>query len=80
MIGQLLTILVSLIGSAPEGPPPADAGYEAQKAAAGRDTGAQVRLALWCEAHGMERERIRHLAVAVLTDPSNAMARGLIKP
>ncbi len=48
------------------------------KAAAGRDAGAQVRLALWCEAHGLERERVRHLAVAVLADPSNAMARGLM--
>ena len=37
-----------------------------------------MKLALWCEAHGLERERLKHLAVAVLADPSNAMARGLM--
>src|SRR6185312_2703164 len=52
--------------------------YEQMKAAAGRDASAQVKLALWCEAHGLERERVKHLAVAVLADPSNAMARGLM--
>ena len=48
------------------------------RASAGRDADAQVRLALWCEAHGLERERLKHLAMAVLADPSNVMARGLM--
>src|SRR5262249_20323528 len=39
---------------------------------------AQVRLALWCEAHGLPAERMKHLALAVLYDPSNALARGLL--
>src|SRR4051794_34242544 len=44
----------------------------------GRDPEAHVRLALWCEAHGLRAERLKHLAMAVLYDPSNAMARGLM--
>src|SRR6185437_2027085 len=52
--------------------------YEAAKAGVGRDADAQVRLALWCEAHGLQAERVRHLALAVLNDPSHALARGLM--
>lgn len=52
--------------------------YEAARAKVGRDADAQVRLALWCEAQGLQAERVRHLALAVLTDPSHAMARGLM--
>ena len=37
-----------------------------------------VRLALWCEQHGMTAERMKHLAMAVLQDPSNGLARGLM--
>ena len=39
---------------------------------------AQVRLALWCEAHGLTAERLKHLSMAVLYDPSNTFARGLM--
>ena len=39
---------------------------------------AHVRLALWCEAHGLTSERLKHLSLAVLYDPSNALARGLM--
>ena len=52
--------------------------YEAAESQAGRDARAHVRLALWCESHGMSAERIKHLAMAVLYDPSNALARGLM--
>jgi hypothetical protein len=52
--------------------------YEAEKSAAGRDSEAQLRLALWCEQHGLNAERIKHLALAVLSDPNNATARGLM--
>ena len=66
-------------GPAPETLAPPDlAAYEAAKAGVGRDPDAHVRLALWCEAHGLQAERVRHLALAVLNDPSNAMARGLM--
>src|SRR5262249_52813658 len=37
-----------------------------------------VKLALWCEAHGLHSERLKHLALAVLADPKNTTARGLM--
>jgi hypothetical protein len=37
-----------------------------------------LRLALWCEAHGLNAEKVRHLAAAVLADPANATARALL--
>jgi hypothetical protein len=52
--------------------------YDALKAKAGKDPQAQVKLALWCEAHGMSSERVKHLALAVLSDPQNVTARGLL--
>ncbi len=52
--------------------------YEALKLKAGADPQAQVKLALWCEAHGLNAERLEHLARAVQGDPKNATARGLI--
>jgi Pretoxin HINT domain len=52
--------------------------YEALKAKAGSNPSAQVKLALWCEAHGLGAERMKHLATAVLSDPMNAAARGLL--
>jgi tetratricopeptide (TPR) repeat protein len=52
--------------------------YEALKAKAGRDSQAQVKLALWCEAYGLNAERVKHLALAVLSDPKNVTARGLL--
>jgi len=58
--------------------PPDLAAYEAAKAGVGRDPDAHVKLALWCEAHGLQAERVRHLALAVLNDPSHAVARGLM--
>jgi len=54
------------------------AAYNKAQTSAGRDADAQVRLALWCEAHGLERERLKHLAIAVLRDPKDATARGLL--
>ena len=36
---------------------------------AGHDARAHVRLALWCEAHGMTAERMKHLAAAVAPRP-----------
>ncbi len=51
--------------------------YNELKAAA-RSSEAHVRLALWCEARGLSAERLKQLAVAVLRDPNNAAARGLL--
>jgi hypothetical protein len=52
--------------------------YEALKHKAGKDVRAQVQLALWCEAHGLDAERLKHLAQAVLSDPKDVTARGLL--
>jgi hypothetical protein len=52
--------------------------YELARTKAGADADAHVRLALWCEARGLDAERLRHLAIAVLIDPSHATARGLL--
>jgi len=58
--------------------PEAIAAYRDMAAKAGRGAEVQVRLALWCDAHGLEAERVKHLALAVLTSPENATARGLL--
>jgi hypothetical protein len=54
------------------------AAYETAALAAGKDADAQVRLALWCEAHGMPAERRKHLGLAVNYNPSHALARALL--
>ena len=75
----------ALLVAGPEGdqpsPPLALADREAYESAAGkagRDPDAQVRLALWCEAHGLSAERIKHLGLAVVSDPSNTLAHALL--
>ncbi len=66
-------------GQAPESVAPAELkAYDSATLNAGHDAGAHVRLALWCEAHGLTRKRLEHLAQAVALDPRNAMARGLL--
>ncbi len=83
MMGSLL-ICCALLGVAPgddgkpAGPETNRAAYEQARREAGRDAGAHLRLALWCEEHGMDAERMKHLALAVLHDPSNALARSLM--
>jgi hypothetical protein len=52
--------------------------YQSLRAKVGQDSPGHVKLALWCEAHGLDAERRKHLALAVLTDPRNATARGLL--
>ena len=52
--------------------------YKAAVSRAGHDPNAHVRLGLWCEAHGLTAERLKHLSLAVLYDPTNALARGLL--
>jgi hypothetical protein len=48
--------------------------YTAAAAQVPRAPEAQVKLALWCEAHGLKAEALKHLARAVLIDPKNAAA------
>ena len=54
------------------------ASYDRASREAGRDPDARVRLALWCERHGMLDERQEQLAIALLNKPDHAMARGLL--
>ncbi len=55
-----------------------EAAYKDAKSKVGRDPDAHVRLALWCEAHGLYAERLKHLAIAALIEPGHATARGLM--
>ena len=81
----MLTSIVigSVLLSASLMPPEADASpgdlaaYRAAAVRAGADAAVNVQLALWCEAHGLDAERTRHLALAMVADPANATARGL---
>ena len=72
-------VCVGLLGMADGSTPSPDVAtaYQQAKAEAGRAPGDQVRLALWCEAHGLTAERARHLTLAILADPTNTVARGL---
>lgn len=52
--------------------------YRARAFRTGRDAGSQVGLALWCEERGLTHEGLKHLALAVLMEPSHPAARGLL--
>ncbi len=79
-------IVASVLAANPEEPAAANlkpaptiaSEYESRKAQTGRDADAQIKLALWCEQHGLEQERLKHLGAVVLRDPTNALARGLL--
>ncbi len=64
--------------SDPTSPPDPAATYREVRDKAGRSPEEQVKLALWCEAHGLTAERLHHLTLAVLADPKNVAARGLM--
>ena len=70
----------ALLSAGPDAPPVDDTrrAYQEARADAGRSPEDQVRLALWCESHGLTAERLHHLTLAVLADPKNATARGLM--
>lgn len=74
MRGVVLVCLVLGSGGSPDD----EAAYREAAAGAGRDADAQVKLALWCEARGLDAERTRHLAMALIADPAHAVARGLL--
>ncbi len=52
--------------------------YAQMKSKAGADAESQTALALWCERHGLSRERTDHLNAAVKADPTNEKARALL--
>ncbi len=51
--------------------------YGAAARRAGRDAEAHVRLALWCEARGLDAERNTELSEALHLNPHDACARGI---
>ena len=64
----LLLVCCALLGADPSEsatksrPAPADlAAYTVAKSKVGRDSDAHVRLAVWCESHGLSAERMKHL-------------------
>ena len=76
-------ILAAALGASPQdavsiAPKPDLGAYSEATARAGKTGDAQVRLALWCEAHGLTAERLKHLSLAVLYEPAHPMARGLM--
>src|SRR5689334_10267540 len=80
---SLLILTSALLGLEPAVTPPSTPpdeldSYEAALAQVGRDADAHVNLALWCEAHGLGPERLKHLSLAVLKDPAHPLARGLL--
>ncbi len=77
-IAILFALTLTMDANAEPPASPDRAAYERALESAGRDSTSQVNLALWCEAHGMSAERMKHLARAVLIDPKNATARGLM--
>ena len=66
----VLWICAGLVSFSPSDPTE----YRAAAAKAGKDPVTHVKLAVWCEAHGMDAERLKHLAVAVAIDPQFARA------
>jgi hypothetical protein len=52
--------------------------YAASAAKAGRDVIAHLRLASWCEIHGMQVERHKHLGIALEEAPQHPAIHGLL--
>ncbi len=71
-----LIVCAAVLAAEPSPSPPGS--YAEARARAGRSPDDQVKLALWCEAHGLAAERLHHLALAVLADPTHVTARGLM--
>ena len=81
MITSLLLAGAVLATAAAAADPPASRpdmkAYQEAKSKAGHDADAQVKLALWCEAHGLTVERIKHLTLRPC-QPTHTAARGLL--
>jgi hypothetical protein len=82
---MLLACLLSCAFLGPGAPgatePPANPAldaYQVTRVKAGKSADAQIRLALWCEGRGLTAERIKHLSLAILYDPGDVLAHGLL--
>jgi tetratricopeptide (TPR) repeat protein len=73
----VLCFLVA-IGSGDAPTPQEKSTYEAAAAKAGRDALAHIRLASWCEIHGMQVERHKHLGIALELAPDHPAIHGLL--
>jgi tetratricopeptide (TPR) repeat protein len=74
-----IPILVVLAYQEPAHPSPADLrSFDRAKVEAGKDPAKLVKLALWCEAHGLRDQRRAVLEEAVRIDPNHTVARGLL--
>jgi hypothetical protein len=72
-------ILIILTSQGPVQPSAADLrSFEAARVEAGKDPAKLVRLALWCDAHGLPDQRRAALEEVVRIDPSHTAARGLL--
>ena len=82
LIVTVATVATLVLGPAPQEPlhfSSADKrSFETAKTEAGNDPAKLVKLALWCEQHGMRAEQRTVLDKVVTLDPKNAMARGLL--
>jgi hypothetical protein len=72
MAALILTVPDEAASTAPD-----DLAVYRAEAQAARGADAHVRLALWCEAHGLTREYDAELAEALRLNPNHAGARGL---
>jgi hypothetical protein len=62
-----------------DSPTPAELSvYQAAAAKAGGDALAHIRLASWCEIHGMQVERHKHLGIALELSPDHPAVHGLL--
>ena len=84
MISAVLLLWCELLSVVPRpdtGPGQSGSDLETYKAAAsqaGRDPDAHVKLALWCEAHGLSTERTRAVDAGRPARPVACAARGLL--
>jgi hypothetical protein len=77
---HILIVITSFIATASDNATATtpQASYNVARSQAGKDPNAHVSLALWCEAHGLLVEKLKHLAIAVMLQPNHPTARGLM--
>jgi hypothetical protein len=69
-------LLTAMPGDSPT--PEELSAYQAAAAKAGESVAAHIRLASWCELHGMQVERHKHLGIALELAPENPAVHGLL--
>ncbi len=78
MLHFALVYCCLLVATPLDGPTPEEtAAYQSAAEKAGRDALAHIRLASWCEAHGMQIERHKHLGIALEIAPDHPAIHGL---